>query len=186
MFPTYGRAIPLLWFSWLALWGAWSRDTKAAARRESRRSWLSHNVPLLTGAALLATARPRRSARTRVLIGTLGVAAGLGVTVSARREIGRDWSAAVTVKRGHELVRTGPYALVRHPIYAGMLLALAATAWTRGDGRGLLALTAFAGALVRKMRIEERFMAERFREEYGSYRRGTPALIPSFGRRSAP
>ena len=176
---VYGRAIPALWLSWVALWAAWSRGTKAVARRESPGSRLSYNLPLLAGAVLLASrCRGRRSSAARLGIGTAGVAAGLGVTVAARAQIGRNWSGTVTVKQGHELVQAGPYRLVRHPIYAGMSLALLATALVRGDRRGLVALALFGASFLRKMGVEERFMAERFPWEYPRYRARTPALVP--------
>ncbi len=75
-------------------------------------------------------------------IGTALVAAGLGFAVAARAYLGRNWSGTVTLKQGHELIRTGPYRLVRHPIYTGMLLAFVGTAMARGRVRGLVALAA--------------------------------------------
>ena len=176
---VYGRAIPALWLSWVALWAAWSRGTKAAARRESRGSQLSYNLPLLAGAVLFATRRRgRRSSAARRGIGAAGVAVGLGFAVAARAQIGRNWSGTVTVKQGHELVQTGPYRLVRHPIYTGLLLAFLGTAVARGDGRGLAGLLLAAASFLRKIGVEERFMAERFPREYPGYRARTPALVP--------
>lgn len=179
MRAVYGRAIPVLWLSWVALWAAWSVGTKRTVRRESRGSRLSYNLPLLAGAGLLATPRlgGGRSA-VRLWIGTAGAAAGLGFAVAARAQIGRNWSGTVTLKHGHELVRTGPYRLVRHPIYTGLLLAILSTAVTRGDKRGLAALALFTVSFLRKIRVEERFMAERFPQEYPGYKARTPALVP--------
>ena len=175
---VYGRAIPALWLSWVALWVAWSRGTKAAVRRESRGSQLSYNLPLLAGAGLLATPAYGGGSAIRRSVGAAGVAAGLGFAVSARAHIGRNWSGTVTLKQGHELIRTGPYRLVRHPIYAGMSLALLSTALARGDRRGFAALALFGVSFLRKMRVEERFMAERFPGEYPDYKAQTPALVP--------
>jgi protein-S-isoprenylcysteine O-methyltransferase Ste14 len=179
---TYGRTIPALWLSWVALWAAWSRRTKAAARQESRGSRLSYNLPLLAAAVLLATSRRGRPSAVRRGVGAAGVAAGLGFAVAARAQIGRNWSSTVTVKHGHELVQAGPYRLVRHPIYTGLLLALGGTAVARGDGRGLAGLLLAAASFLRKMAVEERFMAERFPREYPGYRAQTPALVPGLRR----
>ena len=187
MAAVYGWAIPALWLSWLALWAAWSVGTKRTARRASRASRLAYRAPLLAGAALLALPRlgeGRRGTRlpphgaARLWIGTAGVAAGLGFAVAARAHLGRNWSSTVTVKQGHELIRTGPYRVVRHPIYTGLLLAFAGTAVARGDARGAVALVLATASFLRKLRAEERFMAEQFPQEYSSYKARTPALIP--------
>jgi protein-S-isoprenylcysteine O-methyltransferase Ste14 len=103
---------------------------------------------------------------------------GLGFSALARAWLGRNWSAEVTVKDGHELVRSGPYALVRHPIYAGMLLALAGTALMVGKWRALIGLALVVVALLRKLTVEERFMTEQFGEVYAHYRAEVSALIP--------
>jgi protein-S-isoprenylcysteine O-methyltransferase Ste14 len=84
----------------------------------------------------------------------------------------------VTVKHDHELIRSGPYALVRHPIYTGLLLALAGSALMLGNWRALVGFALIAGALVRKLRIEERFMAQQFGEDYARYREQVAMLVP--------
>src|SRR5215467_12702020 len=73
-------------------------------------------------------------------VGVALTAIGLGFTVWARVQLGRFWSGTVTLKEGHELVRTGPYAVTRHPIYTGLLLALIGSAMARGTLGGLLGL----------------------------------------------
>jgi len=84
----------------------------------------------------------------------------------------------VTIKTGHELVRTGPYACVRHPIYTGLLVAALGTAATVGQARGLVALALMALAFALKIRTEERFMTELFGDAYARYRSEVKALIP--------
>ena len=93
-------------------------------------------------------------------------------------ELGRNWSAAVTVKAGHELVTTGPYAIVRHPIYAGLLLAFIGTAVARGDLGAVAAVVLVGWAFRRKTRLEERWMREQFGAAYEAYARRVPALFP--------
>ena len=73
------------------------------------------------------------------LLGLLMVVAGLAFAIWARVHLGRNWSGTVTVKENHELIRSGPYAIVRHPIYTGLLLAVLGTAIVFGEWRGLLA-----------------------------------------------
>ena len=110
--------------------------------------------------------------------GALVTAAGLGFTVWARIHLGRNWSGSVTLKQGHELVLTGPYALVRHPIYTGLLVAFAGTALARAEWRGVLAVLIAWAALGRKLRVEERWMAGNFGERYAQYMARVPALVP--------
>jgi protein-S-isoprenylcysteine O-methyltransferase Ste14 len=76
------------------------------------------------------------------------------------------------------LIRSGPYAWVRHPIYSGLLCALFGTAIVIGSGRALVGLALLVAAILRKLTIEERFMTEQFGEVYVRYRAEVPALIP--------
>ena len=105
-------------------------------------------------------------------------AAGMLFSVWARVHLGRNWSAVVTIKDGHELIDTGPYALVRHPIYTGLLIAIFGSAMASGEWRGVLAVLIAFAALWRKLQLEERWMTERFGERYVAYRQRVPALIP--------
>ena len=104
--------------------------------------------------------------------------AGLLFTIWARLYLGRNWSGVVTLKKDHELVRGGPYRFVRHPIYSGLLLAIAGSAVVRGEWRGVLALIIAFVALWRKLRLEERWLGEAFGEQYAAYRAEVAALIP--------
>jgi len=103
---------------------------------------------------------------------------GLGFAVWARFHIGRNWDALVALKENHQLVRTGPYAIVRHPIYSGFILATLGTAITQGDVGGLLSTALIAIAWGYKSRVEEVFMIEAFGAEYEQYRREVKALVP--------
>jgi protein-S-isoprenylcysteine O-methyltransferase Ste14 len=104
--------------------------------------------------------------------------AGLLVAVWARVHIGRNWSGTITVKEDHDLITSGPYSLVRHPIYTGLLLALSAFALARGEWRGVIAVALAFWAFWRKLRIEERWMREQFGVAYEEYSRRVSALIP--------
>jgi protein-S-isoprenylcysteine O-methyltransferase Ste14 len=109
----------------------------------------------------------------------------LGTIISlwARYCLGEYWSARVTLKEGHQLIRTGPYALVRHPIYTGMLLACVGTALVVGEWRGLLAVLLLVAAHSQKAVREERMLSGEFGEEYTAYRQRTGFLLPRWGGR---
>jgi protein-S-isoprenylcysteine O-methyltransferase Ste14 len=173
--------------AWLAYWIVSSRNVKPTQREESRWSRLTHHAPLILGAVLLAFhdlpltwLNARFLPRTFVgyWIGVILLAAGLGFAVWARVHIGRNWSGVVTLKEDHELVRSGPYQYVRHPIYTGLLLAIFGTAVVIGQWRGLIAFALICVSLVLKLHREEAFMDDTFGEEYARYREAVPALIP--------
>jgi protein-S-isoprenylcysteine O-methyltransferase Ste14 len=182
---VYRAMLASLWIAWVAYWWLSARWTKANERRESARSRASHVVPLMIAAVLLAQ-QPIAILAARLLpwsqlvygVGTAMVVVGLLFCVWARVHLGRNWSASVTVKQGHELVQSGPYAIVRHPIYTGLLLALLGTAVARGDVQGFVAVVVAAAALWRKLRLEEQWMQETFGEVYDGYRTRVAALIP--------
>jgi len=98
--------------------------------------------------------------------------------VWARLVLGRNWSGTVTVKQEHTLVRQGPYVIVRHPIYTGLLAAGLGTAIAYGQIRGLIAVALFLLLFILKIRIEERFMREQFGDDYRIYQEQVKALIP--------
>ncbi len=179
--------IPALWAGWAAYWWLSARDVKATARHEPVLSRWLHLGPLLIAAALLGTHRLPPSWLTGRFVprgawvfaaGALLTAGGLAFAIWARRHIGRNWSAIVTLKQGHELVTSGPYALVRHPIYTGLLFAFAGTALAVGQWRGLVAMAIVLASLWRKLRLEERWMRERFGLAYDAYRARVKALVP--------
>ena len=180
-------AIVALWLCWIAAWAAAALATKPSARREPMLSRLLHLGPLALAVLLLWGPEPPVEAlRIRFVppslaIGWSGaalVAAGLAFTVWARVHLGTNWSGIVTVKRGHELVTSGPYAIVRHPIYTGLVLAFCGSALALGEARGVLAVAIVFASLWRKLRLEERWMGEQFGADYERYRARVRALVP--------
>jgi protein-S-isoprenylcysteine O-methyltransferase Ste14 len=180
--------IPLLWLAWAAYWWIGSRNVKQTQREESLLSRWGHLGPLVVAGGLLAvrhtgidvldTRLPGLPIVLALPLGALLTAAGLAFATWARRHIGRNWSATVTLKAGHELVTSGPYALVRHPIYTGLLLALSGSALAGDRWSGLLATLIALVSLWRKLRLEERWMRERFGAQYDAYARQVKALVP--------
>jgi protein-S-isoprenylcysteine O-methyltransferase Ste14 len=193
----YSRALGLLWGAWALYWLLSALATKQTVRRESLARRLGYVLPLIIGGVLIGARHapwagwlamrlwPRSPLPPR--IGLALVAAGLAFAVWARVHLGRNWSGIVTVKEGHELIRTGPYALVRHPIYTGVITAVLGTAVVSATVRAALGVLIIAVSLVAKSRVEERFMRETFPEQYARYREEVPALVPfTKPRRSAP
>jgi protein-S-isoprenylcysteine O-methyltransferase Ste14 len=177
----------VLWLAWLAYWIVAAHNVKATQRREPLPSLLARAaLTLLTALLLALRVQPLAWLNARVLpqtmvaywLGLLMVVVGLAFAVWARIHLGRNWSGSVTVKEEHELIRTGPYGLVRHPIYTGLLLAILGTAVAFGEWRGLLAFGFLTVAFLLKLRREERFMSESFPNDYPRYRAQVPALIP--------
>jgi len=176
-----------MWIGWLIYWCVAARDVKNTVRTESLSSRLLHIVPLILAVLLLGAQKvPVALLRERFLplaewpfwLGLLITAAGMLLSVWARLHLGRNWSGLVTIKEGHELITSGPYALVRHPIYTGLLMAFLGTAVAIGDWRGLLALAMATVALWRKLRFEERWMRQEFGDAYAAYSRRVAALVP--------
>jgi protein-S-isoprenylcysteine O-methyltransferase Ste14 len=107
---------------------------------------------------------------------------GTAIAIWARYCLGEYWSARVTLKEGHQLIRTGPYEFVRHPIYTGMLVACVGTAVVVGEWRGILAIALLMAAHSRKAIREERLLTSEFGDEYTAYRKNTGFLLPRIGR----
>ena len=103
---------------------------------------------------------------------------GLAFSVAGRVWLGDNWSGTVTLKQDHELIRSGPYRWVRHPIYTGLLLAILGSAIALGEWRGLVALALVAVAFLRKVAIEERFLARTIRRSLRTLSRRSPGIGP--------
>jgi protein-S-isoprenylcysteine O-methyltransferase Ste14 len=176
----------LLWGSWGIYWLARAGGGKVNTWREPLSSRLLHIVPLVIAGLLLTFRLPWLQLNQRFVAPSLAIywtgvgitAGGLLFAVWARRHLGRNWSGTVTIKAGHELITSGPYAIVRHPIYTGLLFGFAGSALAVGEWRGLLALGIVTLALWRKLRVEELGMRRLFGETYARYAKRVRALIP--------
>jgi protein-S-isoprenylcysteine O-methyltransferase Ste14 len=100
------------------------------------------------------------------------------LAIWSRQLLGRNWSGAVTTKVDHELVRSGPYRIVRHPIYTGLLGVYLSIALVSGEIRGLVGFALACLAYWRKIRMEEEYLRGQFGASYNGYRSETWALIP--------
>jgi protein-S-isoprenylcysteine O-methyltransferase Ste14 len=175
------------WYAIAGYWAiTWLRVKRTKAREKSADRMITLAVVVLAYSLLFANwvriwpLRLRFVPRNAWIAG-LGMALtwlGVALAIWARCCIGQFWSARVALKEGHQLIRSGPYALVRHPIYTGLFLAAAGTALVVGEWRGVLAVALLLAAHSRKARREESLLTGEFGEEYRNYRRGTGFLFP--------
>lgn len=113
-----------------------------------------------------------------VWLGVGLTAAGVGLAIWARRSLGRNWSDRVVLKVDHELIRSGPYRYLRHPIYGGVLLAVSGTALAIGEWRGVAALVLLGINYSVKARKEEKILAAQFGDTFAEHRRRTWFVLP--------
>lgn len=183
----YACLFPAMWLAYILYWRHMAADVKSTARLEPSSSRWTRLALFLAAAALLALPHVRPAfLNQRFLppglwtfwLGAAVCAAGFLFSIWARRNLGKNWSQAVTLKNDHELITTGPYSLVRHPIYTGLLLAFLGSAIARAEWRGLLALALIFFALWRKLTLEEKWMREQFGDSYETYSRQVRSLVP--------
>lgn len=182
-----GRLHSALWAIFALVWIFGWLQTKQTKERAPLSTRVIYGIPIIIGSYLMFAENPIfRPGHLRIIprfpsiqaIALLCTAVGLAFAIWARFYIGQNWSGAVTIKVGHELICTGPYRWVRHPIYSGILLALLGTALQRGRVEDLVAVPLFAFGFWIKMRTEEQFMRRTFGDQYSEYTRMTGALIP--------
>jgi protein-S-isoprenylcysteine O-methyltransferase Ste14 len=188
--PT--KLLALIWLAWVVSWvvaAFWSGRTRTHVA--TLASWV-YRLPILIGAIFLMPLTARVfGAAPLYHVGTLGTyvlalvtVLGISFTWWARIHLGRFWSNAITHKEDHRIIDTGPYGMVRHPIYTGLIVAILATGIAVGTW------TAIVGALFvcfgewQKARMEEGFLSvELGQEAYRNYSRRVPMIVP-FLRRS--
>jgi protein-S-isoprenylcysteine O-methyltransferase Ste14 len=187
---TYPLALNIISFCWMlfaVIWLLAAFATKRTVYQESRMQRLRYMIPILLGGFLLAKGRRLSDPLNHRVIPHVealawtGVAlciAGLIFCIWARFTLGRNWSGVVTLKGGHELITSGPYALVRHPIYTGLLTMFVATVIVLGHVAGIIAMPFVFVSFWIKLRYEEKLMSEKFPNEYAAYQQRVKRLIP--------
>ena len=181
------RLIPALalWLIFGLYWGIAGLD---AAPTKCSESWVStYFHQFVLGAAFLLLLLPVPGLngwflppRINFLVaaGAIVQAGFLLLAVWARRHLGRNWSAEVRIAVDHQLVCTGPYRFLRHPIYTAMLGIFLGTAIASGQYHALVGLALLVVAYLRKTRLEDQILAQTFGDDYEAYRRDTWALLP--------
>ena len=168
---------------WVAFWIYWlaaAMGVKAGRPRSAPFIGLRVGLPLVIIVLLRLRVFKAHTTATDPWLAGIGLALfvlGLGLAVWARVYLGRNWGMPMTQKEQPELVTTGPYHRVRHPIYTGILLAMIGT--TLAVSLYLLLVVVIIGAyFVYSAFAEERFMASRFPDSYPAYMRSTKMLVP--------
>ena len=178
--------INALWILFALYWLVSAFKLKKTKRRESWGQRLLYMLPLMAAFCLFQAWAHYEWLGARFVpasdaVGWNGVvltAAGVAIAIWARWHLGTNWSGVVTLKEGHELIRSGPYRNIRHPIYTGILLALLGTAVAEGEVRGLLAVAVAWLSFYTKARREESFLTQEFGDRFAEHRRHTGMFLP--------
>ena len=168
-------------FTWIVFWIYWL--ISAAGAKESRpgRRWTP--VGGLTALSVIVILRVFRTGSLVVhspVLGGIGAAlfvAGLALAIWARVHLGRNWGMPMTERLDPELITSGPYRRVRHPIYTGLLLAMLGTALATSLV-SLIIPVVLGAVFYYAATVEERTMTAAFPAEYPAYRASTKMLIP--------
>lgn len=174
---------------WLVFSVYWLVSALAVKRTAEQKSWqssLAYRVPLALGIALIVRPSlfdPLKHTFALATDGAVGVTTavcvlGLLTAIWARRTLAGNWSSVVALKQEHELIQTGPYRFVRHPIYTGILLMLLSTVVARGRIGDWLGFVFICTGIWVKLRQEESLMLRHFPDQYPAYRRHVKAIVP--------
>jgi protein-S-isoprenylcysteine O-methyltransferase Ste14 len=186
----FAHPLSLIRYAWSAIGVVWIFGlvtAKRTVRAEPIAARLFHLALILSGMYLLIggslpsswlSARILPRSQMLDIVGITFTFGGCLFAIWARIVLGSNWSGRITVKEGHELTIAGPYAVVRHPIYTGLLLAALGTGITIGEARCILGFALLILAFVGKIGREDRLMLEIFPQAYPAYRLRVKALIP--------
>lgn len=183
----YESFFPVAWITFLVYWRIKAAGTKTTQRLEPAASRIARALVFLFVIALLTTTLIPLHWLYLPLwpiglwpfwIGAAVTVAGLLFAVWARQHLAGNWSSEVTIKQGHELITTGPYAVVRHPIYTGILAGFLGSAIAVSQVRGAIGFILIFIVLWAKLRMEEQWMRSQFGETYAAYAHQTAALVP--------
>ena len=183
----YETFFTVLWIAFIVYWQIRAAGMKTTQRLEPFASRILRGIVLVIAIVLFSTNRiPLHWLNLQLWpaglwpfwLGATVMAGGLVFAIWAREHLGRNWSSSVTIKQGHELITTGPYAWVRHPIYTGILTGLLGTAIALSQVRGFIAFVLIFLMYWVKLRLEEQWMRAEFGETYAAYAHQTTALVP--------
>jgi protein-S-isoprenylcysteine O-methyltransferase Ste14 len=175
------------WIVFAVYWGIGAFKTRATVKKESflaRYGVMAIEVVgfyvLSSQDAAIGVLGRRVVSRTVELrvAGVILIWLGIGLALWARWHLGQYWSGRITIKEGHRLIRTGPYARLRHPIYSGLVLAAIGTAIEIDQWRGVAAVCIIIFGFWIKGKREEALLTKQFGAEFEEHRRATGFLLP--------
>jgi protein-S-isoprenylcysteine O-methyltransferase Ste14 len=187
MDPLAKNIISTCWGVFVAVWVLAALFTKRTVYHQSGARRLRYIIPIALGWYLVF--RGHRLPRpfnvhfipqTDAILVAAAILClcGLGFCLWARAVLGRNWSGTVTLKENHELIVRGPYRLVRHPIYTGLLAMLIATAIGQGHIAGMIGLIFVFASFWIKLNNEEEVMRAQFSDQYRAYQLRTKRIVP--------
>lgn len=183
----FRRAAGYCWLVFGVYWLVSALKQKAEKTREPWLARLGHILPMAAAFLLFnwGVLRYRwlgaRFVPFSTMVGVTGLAmtaAGVALAIWARWHIGQNWSAVVSIRAEHELIGTGPYRTMRHPIYTGGLLAMAGTGLLLGEVRVLVAFAIMWAAFYLKARKEEAWLEREFGERFTLHAKKTGMFLP--------
>lgn len=184
---VYSYLFPAIWIAFFVYWRIAAASVKAEQKVEPVSTRVMRSALFICAILLLCLqSLPLPWLYRQILPPTFaGFWAGAVITVAgilfavwARRHIGSNWSSRVTLKHDHQLITSGPYGIVRHPIYTGILTGFIGSAIAIGQVRGAVAFVLVLIALRLKWRLEEKWMRQQFGQTYADYSRRVPAVVP--------
>jgi protein-S-isoprenylcysteine O-methyltransferase Ste14 len=186
------RALQIVGCFWIVLavyWAVSALSQKPTKKEEHFIERLRHLVPGMIAFLLLSQSdssygwlgrRFLPESGTLNLLALVLAGAGVALAIWARWHLGRNWSAVVSIREEHDLIRSGPYRAVRHPIYTGLLLAMMGTVLIVGELRALMALAIALASLYLKARKEDAWLASEFGESFEGHAKSTGMFLPRF------
>ncbi len=181
---TYESMITILWLMFLSYWLVYAVGMKKNIRNNKNTLirlilivilfliWSNQTFERFIGGTELVPNYAFLS-----FLGVILCACGIFLAVWARKHLGKNWGTPMSEKEDPELITSGPYALSRHPIYAGIMLAMLGSALVSGNWWIILFLI-FSAYFISSAKVEEKIMQKRFPKEYPAYKAKTKMLIP--------
>jgi protein-S-isoprenylcysteine O-methyltransferase Ste14 len=177
------------WIVFLVYWIVGAIKTRATREKESFASRSAVLLIEVVGFVLIFSGSmgvgflgTRFIPRTMVsaILGMVLTWSGVGLAIWARYHLAENWSARVTIKEDHQLIRTGPYTHLRHPIYSGLVLATIGSALVIDEWRCVLGICLVLAGYCFKARKEEAMLSQQFGDAFREHQKHTGFLIPKF------